>query len=80
MLENLSGRILFFVDDGSISASGSRRTHLSAAKMGLIGIARGLASEFAPRNIRVNVVSPGTIDTRATLRSIIRVACRTPEE
>jgi len=60
MLENRSGRILFFVDDGSISASGSGRTHLSAAKMGLIGIARGLASKFAPRNIRVNVVSPGS--------------------
>jgi NAD(P)-dependent dehydrogenase (short-subunit alcohol dehydrogenase family) len=32
--------------------------------MGLIGLARGLASEFAPHNIRVNVVSPGRIDTR----------------
>ena len=32
--------------------------------MGLIGMARGLASEFAPHNIRVNVVSPGSIDTR----------------
>jgi 3-oxoacyl-[acyl-carrier protein] reductase len=32
--------------------------------MGLIGMARGLASEFAPQNIRVNVVSPGSIDTR----------------
>ena len=32
--------------------------------MGLVGLARGLASEFAPQNIRVNVVSPGSIDTR----------------
>jgi 3-oxoacyl-[acyl-carrier protein] reductase len=32
--------------------------------MGLIGMARGLATEFAPHNIRVNVVSPGSIDTR----------------
>jgi NAD(P)-dependent dehydrogenase (short-subunit alcohol dehydrogenase family) len=58
------GRILFFVGDGSISARGSGRIHLSAAKIGLIGMARGLASEFAPHNIRVNVVSPGSIDTR----------------
>src|SRR5262249_23754459 len=56
MIENRYGRILFFCGDGSISASGSGRTHLSAAKMGLIGMARGLASEFAPHNIRVNVV------------------------
>jgi 3-oxoacyl-[acyl-carrier protein] reductase len=64
MAENRYGRILFFVGDGAISARGSGRTHLSAAKMGLIGMARGLASEFAPHNIRVNVVSPGSIDTR----------------
>ena len=64
MVANRYGRILFFVGDGSISARGSGRTHLSAAKMGLIGMARGLASEFAPHNIRGNVVSPGSIDTR----------------
>jgi 3-oxoacyl-[acyl-carrier protein] reductase len=64
MVKDRYGRILFFVGDGSISASGKGRTLLSAAKMGLIGMARGLASEFAPHNIRVNVVSPGSIDTR----------------
>ena len=64
MVENRYGRILFFVGDGAISASGAGRTHLSAAKMGLIGMARGFASEFAPHNIRVNAVSPGSIDTR----------------
>jgi 3-oxoacyl-[acyl-carrier protein] reductase len=63
-VRNRYGRILFFVGDGAISARGSGRTHLSAAKMGLIGMARGLASEFASHNIRVNIVSPGSIDTR----------------
>src|SRR3954454_5420179 len=64
MVKNKYGRILFFCGDGSISAQGHGRAHLSAAKMGLIGMARGLASEFASHNIRVNVVSPGSIDTR----------------
>src|SRR3984957_9560348 len=64
MVENKFGRILFFVGDGAFSGRGSGRAHLSAVKMGLIGLARGLASEFAPHNIRVNVVSPGSIDTR----------------
>jgi 3-oxoacyl-[acyl-carrier protein] reductase len=64
MVRNRYGRILFFCGDGSISARGHGRAHLSAAKMGLIGMARGLASEFAQHNIRVNVVSPGSIDTR----------------
>jgi 3-oxoacyl-[acyl-carrier protein] reductase len=63
MVENRYGRILFFVGDGAISASGAGRTHLSATKLGLIGVARGLASEFAAHNIRVNVVSPGSINT-----------------
>ena len=64
MVKNNYGRILFFVGDGAYSGRGAGRAHISAAKMGLIGLARGLASEFAPHNIRVNVVSPGSIDTR----------------
>ena len=62
MVENQYGRILFFTGDGAFQGS-AQRAHLSAAKMGLVGLARSLASEFAPQNIRVNVVSPGSIDT-----------------
>ncbi len=63
MVKNKYGRILFFTGDGSFTG-GSGRAHVSAAKMGLVGLARALASEFAGQNIRVNVVSPGSIDTR----------------
>ena len=63
MAENKYGRVLFFVGDGAYSGRGSGRAHLSAAKLALVGLARGLASEFAPHNIRVNVVSPGSINT-----------------
>jgi 3-oxoacyl-[acyl-carrier protein] reductase len=63
MVKNGYGRILFFTGEGAF-VGGSGRAHVSAAKMGLVGFARGLASEFAARNIRVNVVSPGSIDTR----------------
>ena len=63
MVENRYGRILFFCGDGAY-AGGSGRAHISAAKMALVGLARSLASEFAAQNIRVNVVSPGSIDTR----------------
>ena len=62
MVNNCYGRILFFTGEGSFMGN-SGRAHVSAAKMGLVGLARGLASEFAPHNIRVNVVSPGSIDT-----------------
>jgi 3-oxoacyl-[acyl-carrier protein] reductase len=63
MVEHKFGRILFFTGEGAF-VGGSGRAHVSAAKMGLVGFARSLASEFAPHNIRVNVVSPGSIDTR----------------
>ncbi len=63
MVKNQYGRILFFTGEGAFTG-GSGRAHVSAAKMGLVGFARALASEFAPQNIRVNVVSPGSIDTR----------------
>jgi 3-oxoacyl-[acyl-carrier protein] reductase len=62
MVKNRYGRILFFTGEGAF-VGGNGRAHVSAAKMGLVGLARGLASEFAPHNIRVNVVSPGSIDT-----------------
>jgi 3-oxoacyl-[acyl-carrier protein] reductase len=62
MVKNRYGRIVFFTGEGAFMG-GSGRAHVSAAKMGLVGLARGLASEFAAQNIRVNVVCPGSIDT-----------------
>lgn len=34
-----------------------------SSKFGVIGLARSLANEVAPHNIRVNVIAPGTVDT-----------------
>jgi NAD(P)-dependent dehydrogenase (short-subunit alcohol dehydrogenase family) len=62
MVKNGYGRILFFTGEGAFMG-GAKRSHVSAAKMGLVGLARSLAAEFAPHNIRVNVVCPGSIDT-----------------
>jgi NAD(P)-dependent dehydrogenase (short-subunit alcohol dehydrogenase family) len=71
MVKNKYGRIVFFTGEGAFMG-GSGRAAVSAAKMGLVGLARGLASEFAAQNIRVNVVSPGSIDTSRTNPSGIR--------
>jgi len=39
------------------------RAHVVAAKAGLAGLTRALATELAPQNITVNCVVPGTIET-----------------
>src|SRR3984893_18345789 len=77
MVRDRHGRILFFVGDGSISASGSGRTHLSAAKMGLIGMARGLASEFAPHN-SAHMLQSSRLRSRARFRRATPRAATTP--
>ena len=47
MQANGFGRIVFLTGDGAWIGS-AERSHVSAAKMGVVGLARGLASEFAP--------------------------------
>lgn len=39
------------------------RVHVAASKAGLVGLVRGLAREFADRNIRVNCIVPSAVDT-----------------
>jgi len=55
------GKIVFM---GSLASEGSPGQSLySAAKAGVVGFAKAIAREYETRNIRVNVVSPGLVDT-----------------
>ncbi len=58
----------FIIAISSVSARIGHRgqTNYSAAKAGLEGACRSLASEVARLGIRVNVVAPGLIDTEMT--------------
>ena len=40
--------------------------HYSAAKAGILGLARAMAREFGPEQIRINCITPGLIETDIT--------------
>ncbi|MFC6905750.1 SDR family NAD(P)-dependent oxidoreductase [Halalkalicoccus tibetensis] len=52
---NLIGAMVFLGRTG--------KAHSYGSKMGIVGYVRQLASEFGPKGIRVNGLSPGLIDT-----------------
>jgi 3-oxoacyl-[acyl-carrier protein] reductase len=62
MLQNQFGRVIYITGDGAYLGV-AKRAHVSAAKMALTGLARGLATEFAEKNITFNIISPGRMDT-----------------
>ncbi len=65
MLRERRGRIVNITSIvGSIGNPG--QTNYAAAKAGLIGFTKSLARELASRNITVNAVAPGFIDTDMT--------------
>ena len=62
MIKNRWGRIIGL--GGMSSNLGmAKRLHVLAAKAGLVGMMRGLATELAPHNITCNIVAPGQIQT-----------------
>ena len=65
MLKEHHGRI---VNIGSVvgSIGNPGQVHYSAAKAGLLGFTRALARELASRDITVNAVAPGFIETDMT--------------
>jgi len=52
----------------------------SASKAGLIGLTKSVARELASRNIRVNAVSPGLIETDMTSRLSAETRAKMIEE
>jgi 3-oxoacyl-[acyl-carrier protein] reductase len=53
------------VNMGGLSAhtGATRRAHVIAAKMGLVGLTRALAHDLAAQKVTVNCVAPGLIET-----------------
>jgi len=65
MMKARSGRIISIASVvGAMGNAG--QTNYAAAKAGMMGFTRSLAREIGSRNITVNVVAPGFIDTDMT--------------
>ena len=65
MLKQRSGRIIAISSVvGQVGNAG--QTNYAASKAGLIGFVKALAREVASRNITVNVIAPGMVDTDMT--------------
>jgi NAD(P)-dependent dehydrogenase (short-subunit alcohol dehydrogenase family) len=62
MMRARFGRVVFTSSVGAYMGAPGQANY-AASKAGLIGLARSMARELATRNITVNVVTPGPIET-----------------
>ena len=65
ILKSNAGRILNMASVVGVTGNPGQ-VNYAAAKAGLIGFTRALAREVAPRNVTVNAIAPGFIETEMT--------------
>lgn len=65
MLRRRSGRIIQISSISGVRGNAGQANY-AAAKAGLIGLTKAVARELASRNITVNAVAPGFVDTEMT--------------
>lgn len=79
MMKNRSGKIISIASIvGAMGNAG--QTNYAASKAGVIGFTKSVAREVASRNIQVNAIAPGFIDTEMTRKLSEEVRQRLTEQ
>jgi 3-oxoacyl-[acyl-carrier protein] reductase len=65
MMSQRAGKIISIASIVGITGNGGQANY-SASKAGIIGFTRSIAKELASRNIQVNAVAPGFVETAMT--------------
>jgi NAD(P)-dependent dehydrogenase (short-subunit alcohol dehydrogenase family) len=76
LVEQRSGRIITIASIASRVGGGYIAAY-TAAKHGVLGLTRALATELLPYNITVNAICPGYVDTPMTDGSVANISART---
>lgn len=63
LMRKMHGGSIVIIGSAAIVAGGGGRADYAAAKAGLEGLNRAVTKNFAPENIRCNIVHPSLIDT-----------------
>ena len=63
MADNGGGSIVFTSTFVGYSFAFPGMAAYAASKSGLIGLTQALAAEYGPKNVRVNAILPGAVDT-----------------
>ena len=63
------GGVVVVTASSNAIATSPRRSAYSAAKRGLVGMVQAAAQDYADKNIRINVLIPGTTDTELVRRA-----------
>jgi len=65
MIKRRTGHIIFISSYSALHPPAGQANY-AAAKAALLGMMKSLAQELGPRNIRVNAILPGFLDTKMT--------------